>query len=133
MSRPIERFEGDVLLAAGAVLAGLGVALGALGGHLLKDSFTPAEIELWRTAASYHMYHALGLIVVARLLSRHPSKFFRATCGLFILGIVLFSGSLYGIALTGEAGLGVIAPIGGLAFLAGWTCLAIGIVRDDRP
>ena len=88
---------------------------------------------MWRTAASYQMYHALALIVAARLLARHPIRLFRAACGLFILGIVLFSGSLYAVALTGEPALGIITPFGGLAFLAGWGCLAVGIFRSDRP
>lgn len=133
MPRPPVRLEGEVLLAAGAVLAGLAVAAGALGGHLLRNSFTDAESGLWRTAATYQMYHALGLLVVARLLTRHPSRLFRAACGLFILGILLFSGSLYLIALTGVPGVGIITPFGGLAFLAGWICLAVGIFRTDRP
>ncbi len=133
MSRaPGARIEADVLLATGAVLAGLGVAAGALGAHLLRDSFTETEKDVWRTAANYQMYHALALIVVARILTHHPSRFFRATCGLFLLGIVLFSGSLYGIALTGQPGIGIITPFGGLAFLAGWVSLAVGVFRAEH-
>lgn len=134
MSRPpVQRLEGDLLLAAGAVLAGLGVAAGALGSHLLKDGFTAYENDIWRTASNYQMYHALALVVVARLLTRHPTRLFRASCGLFILGIALFSGSLYAVALTGERGFGFLTPFGGLAFLGAWGCLTVGIFRTDRP
>lgn len=134
MSRPpVQRLEGDLLLAAGAVLAGLGVAAGALGSHLLKDGFTAYENDIWRTASNYQMYHALALVVVARLLTRYPTRLFRAACGLFILGIALFSGSLYAIALTGERGFGLLTPFGGLAFLSAWGCLTVGIFRTDRP
>lgn len=134
MSRPpLKRMEGDLLVAAGAVLAGLGVTAGSLGTHLLKDGFTAYDNDIWRTAANYQMYHALALVVTARVLARHPTRFFRAACGLFILGIALFSGSLYAIALTGEKGFGILTPLGGIAFLAAWGCLAVGIFRSDRP
>ncbi len=126
------RPEGQYVLATGAVLAGLGVAAGALGAHLLRDRLVAAELDLWRTAANYQMYHALALIVAARLLTRHPTRLFRFCCGLFIMGIVLFSGSLYLLALTGKSTFGAITPMGGAAFLGGWACLAVGIVRASR-
>ncbi len=133
MSRaPVRRLEGDLLLATGAILAGAGVAAGALGAHLLQQQLSPHEIDLWRTAANYQMYHALAIIIVARILSRHPTRLFRISCGCFIVGIMLFSGSLYGAALTGADVLGVITPLGGIAFLGGWVCLAAGIFRSDR-
>jgi uncharacterized membrane protein YgdD (TMEM256/DUF423 family) len=132
MSRsPIKRKEGDLFFATGAILAGLGVAFGAFGTHLLSQSFTDTEKEVWRTATNYQLYHALAVIVVARLLSHHPTRFFRAACGCFVLGILLFSGSLYAIALSGQASVGLITPLGGIAFLAGWIFLAIGIFRTD--
>ena len=128
-----DRSGGEYVLATGAVLAGLGVAAGAFGAHLLKGQLDGGELEIWRTAASYQMYHALALIVAARLLARYPSRLFRVTCGLFIAGIVIFSGSLYLLALTDESAFGMITPLGGAAFLAGWGCLAVGIVRTGRP
>ena len=132
MSRsPIKRKEGDLFFATGAILAGLGVAFGAFGTHLLSQSFTDTEKEVWRTATNYQLYHALAVIVVARLLSHHPTRFFRVACGCFVLGILLFSGSLYAIALSGQASVGLITPLGGIAFLAGWISLAIGIFRTD--
>jgi len=123
---------GEYILATGAVLAGLGVAAGAFGAHLLKARLDADQLEVWRTAASYQMYHALALIVAARLLTRHPTRLLRLTCGLFIAGVVLFSGSLYLLALTSEPAFGLITPAGGAAFLAGWACLAVGIVRVNR-
>lgn len=132
MSRsPIKRKEGDLFFATGAVLAGLGVAAGAFGTHLLSQSFSETEKEVWRTATNYQLYHALAVIVVARLLSHHPTRFFRAACGFFVLGILLFSGSLYAIALSGQPSVGLITPLGGIAFLAGWISLAVGIFRTD--
>lgn len=123
---------GEYILATGAVLAGLGVAAGAFGAHLLKARLDAGELDIWRTAASYQMYHALALIVAARLLARYPSRLLRISCGLFIAGIVLFSGSLYLLALSGESALGAITPLGGAAFLAGWASLAVGVVRTTR-
>jgi uncharacterized membrane protein YgdD (TMEM256/DUF423 family) len=128
----IGKTGGEQLLAAGAVLAGLGVAAGAFGAHLLKGRLGPENLDVWRTAASYQMYHALALIVVARLLTRHPTRLFRFTCGLFLTGIVLFSGSLYLLALTSQSAVGMITPLGGAAFLGGWGCLAVGIVQTGR-
>jgi uncharacterized membrane protein YgdD (TMEM256/DUF423 family) len=132
MSRsPIKRKEGDLFFATGAVLAGLGVIAGAFGTHLLSQSLSDTEKEVWRTATNYQLYHALAVIVVARLLAHHPTRFFRAACGCFVLGILLFSGSLYAIALSGQPSMGLITPLGGIAFLAGWISLAVGIFRTD--
>lgn len=122
-----------MVLATGAVLAGTGVAAGALGAHLLQQQLTPHELDIWRTAANYQMYHAMAIIIVSRLLSHHPTRLFRVGTGCFIIGILLFSGSLYGLALTGAPVLGVITPLGGIAFLGGWLCLAMGIFHNDRP
>ena len=134
MSRPpVKRMEADLFLAIGAILAALGVALGAFGAHLMSQSFSDSDKEVWRTATSYQMYHALALIVTARLLSRHPTRYFRVACGSFVIGILLFSGSLYTIALTDQPGAGIITPLGGLAFLAGWIALAVGIFHTDIP
>ncbi len=127
-----ERSGGEPILVTAAVLAGLGVAAGALGAHLLKGRLGPDELDIWKTAANYQMYHALALIVAARLYARHPTRLLRFTCGLFIAGIVLFSGSLYLLALSGESALGLITPLGGAAFLAGWACMAVGIARSNQ-
>ena len=96
-----ERGPGAGFFAAGAVLAGLAVAAGAFGAHALKNSIGEPELVTFDTGARYQMYHALALLVVGRLLSRGANALLRAAAWLFIAGIVLFSGSLYGLALTG--------------------------------
>jgi len=127
------RGEGAGVVAAGAALAGLAVAAGAFGAHALKDSLAADMLETYETAVRYHMYHALALLVVGRLLSRRATPLLHATLWLFVAGIILFSGSLYSLALTGEPSFGYVTPIGGLAFLAGWACLALAKLRPPRP
>lgn len=117
---------------AGALLAGLSVLGGAFGAHALRARLDPAQLELWETAARYQMYHALALLLAGQILSRGSSGLPRTACGLFLTGIVLFSGSLYLLALSGARWLGAITPVGGVAFLAGWGCLAIGSLRTGR-
>jgi uncharacterized membrane protein YgdD (TMEM256/DUF423 family) len=115
---------------AGALLAALAVLAGAFGAHALRDRLNPAALTLFETAARYQMYHALGLLVASQLLMQRP-PLLRATCACFLTGIVLFSGSLYVLALTGRSWLGAITPFGGVAFLAGWAGVALGSIR--RP
>lgn len=108
------------LVAVGAINAALAVAAGAFGAHGLKDRLDAGALAVFETGARYHMYHALALVLCGVIATRG------ATTAGWILqaGIVLFSGSLYALALTGVKGLGAITPIGGLAFLAGWIWLA---------
>ena len=101
----------------GAVLMLLAVGLGAFGAHALKSRLTPDMLAVFETGVRYHIYHALGLLALAAV--RGPDK--AGWC--FVAGIVLFSGSLYLLALTGERRLGMITPIGGVLFLVGWLCL----------
>jgi uncharacterized membrane protein YgdD (TMEM256/DUF423 family) len=132
MHRRVNSVEGEMILALGAVLAGLGVAAGAFGAHLLRDQLTAAELDTWRTGASYQMYHSLALIIVARMLGRHASRMLRASYWLFVLGIVLFCGSLYALAIKGNPALGAVTPFGGVALLGGWACLALFAARSGR-
>lgn len=122
-----DRWERAALV-SGALLAGLAVAAGAFGAHALRDTLGAANLAVWETAARYQMYHALALLLTARLLAR-PTALFRASGWLFGAGIVLFSGSLYVLAVTGQRWAGAITPIGGVALLAGWVCLAAGSLR----
>ncbi|MEO7724083.1 MAG: DUF423 domain-containing protein [Chthoniobacterales bacterium] len=109
-----------LLFRTAAALGFLAVALGAFGAHALKGPLTANQTtEVWKTAVLYHFVHALVLIVLATLPAAN-----RITAGLFIGGIVIFSGSLYLLALTNMKWLGAITPLGGLCFLAGWFCLA---------
>ncbi len=108
----------------GAALAGLSVVAGAFGAHALKSKLTPKLLTIFETAARYQMYHALGLIMVA--VVNEGSILITIAGWLFLGGIIIFSGSLYILSLTGIRWLGAITPIGGLAFIIGWACLAIG-------
>jgi len=107
------------LLALGSFFGGSAVAAGAFGAHFLKDSLDTSMLAVFDTAARYHMYHALGLCIVAWAVDRCPEKRLESAGWLFMVGILLFSGSLYGMSLTGTRWLGAVTPIGGIAFLAG--------------
>jgi len=108
-----------------ALLMFVAVAAGAFGAHALKGRLTPELSATWETAVQYHAWHALGLAVVGLLTIQVPGRVGLALAGwLFVAGIVLFSGSLYAMALTGARWLGAVTPIGGVAFLAGWLSLA---------
>ena len=110
----------------GCLMAGLGVAAGAFGAHALKQRLPEDLQAVFETAVRYQMYHALGLLAVAFAMNRWPSGSFQVAGWLLLLGIILFSGSLYALCLTGIRILGAITPFGGLCFLAGWAVLAWG-------
>lgn len=112
-----------VFFALGALAAFIGVALGAFAAHGLKTRLDPATLATFETGVRYHMVHALALLTVAWAATRWPGAAVNASGWLFLGGIVLFSGSLYALSLTGVRWLGAITPFGGLAFLAGWVCL----------
>ena len=110
---------------AGAVSAFLAVAAGAFGAHALRARLSPDLLAVFETGARYQMYHALALLAVAWLTATRPGGHAAVWAGtLFLLGTVVFSGSLYVLALTGLRWIGAITPLGGVAFLAGWGCLA---------
>ena len=117
--------DGQLVLALGAVLAAIGVALGAFGAHALRDSLDPVRLGWWNTAVQWQMWHAVALVALAaapiadRLL---PAVLLGA-------GTIIFAGSLYVMALTGIRWLGAITPVGGLFMLAGWLLLAWRAVR----
>jgi uncharacterized membrane protein YgdD (TMEM256/DUF423 family) len=113
----------------GSLLAFIGVGAGAFGAHALQTRVSPDLLVTFETAARYQMYHALALLGVSWAVSEWPNGFTTAAGWLFVAGIVVFSGSLYLLALTGVRWLGAVTPIGGVAMLAGWLCLAIGVWR----
>src|SRR3954452_1275328 len=113
-----------IFFGLGAISAFIGVALGAFAAHGLKARLDPTMLATFETGVRYHLYHALGLLAVAWAATRWPGVAVNASGWLFVAGIVLFSGSLYALSLTGVRWLGAITPFGGLAFLAGWACLA---------
>ena len=112
-------------LLIGALAGFLAVAFGAFGAHALRSRLSPDMLAVFETGVRYQMYHALALLLVAAAAARFGGWMVTAAGWLFTVGIVLFSGSLYALALTGVTTLGAITPIGGLAFLAGWALLAI--------
>lgn len=113
-----------VFFGVGAVSAGLAVALGAFAAHGLRARLSPEALQTFETGARYHMYHALALLAVAWAVTRWPGTAVSVAGWLFIAGTLLFSGSLYLLAITGVRMLGAITPVGGFAFILGWLALA---------
>ncbi len=110
----------------GGLFGGLGVILGAFGAHTLKARLTPELLEIFETGVRYQIYHALALLFVALVAEKRPAnKLLTAGGWLFVVGTLLFSGSLYMLALGGVRWLGAITPVGGTAFIIGWFCLAM--------
>jgi uncharacterized membrane protein YgdD (TMEM256/DUF423 family) len=117
------------LASAAAVSAFIAVAAGAFAAHALRDRLDPAMLQAFETGARYQMYHALALFVAAYASRDDDAPLARWAGRLFIAGTLLFSGSLYALALSGIRIFGVITPIGGVAFLAGWLCLFLALRR----
>ena len=111
----------------GAIFGALGVGLGAFGAHGLRERVDAHGLEVWRTASSYQMWHALALLAVAWLIANAPSSAARVSGIAFTVGVLIFSGSLYTLVLTGQRWLGAITPIGGLALIIGWVSLAVAL------
>lgn len=119
-------------LIAGAVNALLSVAFGAFGAHLLEGRVADKYLETWQTAVQYQMFHAVGLMVIAILMSSSllgPLGSLNWAGYLMLAGIVIFSGSLYVLSLTGISILGAVTPIGGVAFIAAWVMVIIAAVK----
>ncbi|SFX46075.1 Uncharacterized membrane protein YgdD, TMEM256/DUF423 family [Thermoactinomyces sp. DSM 45891] len=114
-----------LFLLLGSLNMALSIALGAFGAHGLKGKVAEKMIANWNTGAHYHMIHALGMLIVGILLSKVQDSGMLTTSGwLMLVGVVLFSGSLYVMAVTGVTKLGAITPIGGLAFIMAWILMA---------
>lgn len=113
----------------GALLGGLSVAAGAFGAHALRAQLTPRMLEVFETGVRYQMYHALALFAAAWMIQQTDAPSAQVAGWAFVLGTLLFSGSLYAMALTGARGLGVITPIGGVVFLVGWVALALAALK----
>lgn len=119
-----------LIVLVAALLGALGIVLGAFGAHGLRHRLTPELLALWQTAVQYHLWHALAMLAVGLLAQQLPqSGWLRAAAALFFAGIVLFSGSLYALALGAPRFLGAAAPLGGFALIAGWLCLAAAAFR----
>jgi uncharacterized membrane protein YgdD (TMEM256/DUF423 family) len=111
----------------GSLSGFLAIAAGAFGAHALRARLAPASLAIFETAVRYQMYHALALLAVAWASTRWPGALPQWAGWLFVAGTVLFSGSLYLLALTGVRWLGAVTPLGGIAFLAGWICLLLSV------
>ena len=118
-----------IFAALGAASGFIGVAAGAFGAHGLKERLTPELLAVFDTAARYQMIHALALLAVAWAIGRWPGRAAVASGWCFVAGTLIFSGSLYLLALTGVRGLGAITPVGGVLFLCGWLLLALAAWR----
>jgi uncharacterized membrane protein YgdD (TMEM256/DUF423 family) len=119
-------------LVLGSLAMALAVALGAFGAHALKARLAPDMLDVWRTGVTYHAWHALALVAAGLLMLHVPDNApLRVAAWLFVVGIVLFAGSLYALALGAPAGFGAITPFGGLAFIAAWIVFAFGVWRSQ--
>ena len=119
-----------LFLVVGAIAALLAVAFGAFGAHALKTRIAPELMPIYRTGVEYHFYHALGLMLVGVAAFHLPeSAYLRSAGWAMLTGIVLFSGSLYLLALTGLTWLGAITPFGGTAFIAAWALFAGAVIK----
>ncbi len=119
-----------LFLAIASILGALGVAGGAFAAHALKGKLTETALGSFETGIRYQMYHAIALLLVAILIAQYPEIKGLAIVGwCFVAGIVLFSGSLYGLSLMGIKALGPVTPLGGVAFIAGWIVLAISSAK----
>jgi len=123
----------SIFLFFGALSAGIGVGMGAFGAHGLKNVLSPDMLAVYQTGASYQMWHALGLIGIALVRRDDPgSRLLHWAGWLMLLGIVLFSGSLYLLALLDIKALGMITPFGGVSFLIAWLLLALYGARKPQ-
>jgi len=119
--------KNQTILISGAVFMALAVLLGAFGAHALKQIVSPEMLAVYKTGVEYQFYHALGLLLIGLIGFQVKSKYIR-WAGFFVsIGIILFSGSLYVLSISGIKAIGAITPIGGISFVAGWILLAIAL------
>jgi uncharacterized membrane protein YgdD (TMEM256/DUF423 family) len=120
---------GRALVAAGALLGFLGVAAGAFGAHTIRERVSPERLDNWKTAADYQLWHALATIASGLIAVRWATGAAAAAGWCFVAGVLVFSGSLYALALTDRRKLGAITPFGGVLFLVGWVLLMVAAIR----
>lgn len=120
-----------LFLCIGAISGALGVILGAFGAHGLKDRLSEKMMANWMTGVEYHFYHTFAILAVGLLAMHFHSRALTGSGWAFVIGIAVFSGSLYAMALTGITRLGAITPLGGLAFIIGWILLAAAVLQKN--
>ncbi len=123
------------MIQVGAFLAGIAVMFGALGAHLLQNYLSVTDLEIWKIGVQYQFYHAIAILVTAAIYAQHDRKGLKWTYRFFLLGIFIFSGSLYTLSLshtligTRHSWLGAITPIGGIFFIVGWISFFLSFFR----
>ena len=120
-----------ILMTASAMLA-LAVGFGAFGAHALKSQISAEMMQVFKTGVEYHFYHALGLLFIGIIPDFLTSRFLNWSAILITAGIILFSGSLYILAITGIKWLGAITPLGGIGFILGWTLLFVAVLKKKE-
>jgi uncharacterized membrane protein YgdD (TMEM256/DUF423 family) len=118
------------ILMIASILLALAVALGAFGAHGLKSQLSTDMLQTYKTGVEYHFYHALGLLLIGILAVSYPSELVKWSAILLTAGIILFSGSLYVLAISGIKWLGAITPLGGISFIAGWVLLFLAVWKE---
>ena len=118
-------------IAIGAALAFLSVAFGAFGAHALKNILSPQMLVIFHTAVDYQTWHALGLLIIGMLYQNRPSRLLHKAGWIMLAGIIIFSGSLYALSLSGIKVLGAITPIGGTALLIAWVMVVIYAIKKQ--
>ena len=117
-------------LSIGAISGALAVITGAFGAHALKNIISFDMMEVYKTGVQYHFYHTFAILAVGILMKNNVTKYLKWSGWLFVLGIILFSGSLYALAISNIKSIGIITPFGGLAFIAGWICLLVHVMKS---
>lgn len=120
-------------VAVAAMLGLMAVAAGAFGAHLLKDKLIAKDLTAFETAARYQMYHALALIATAWIIVHHPTRTANLAAWLFLIGVIFFSGSIYGLVFFKWRWLGPVTPLGGLLLMLGWLMLIIAALSKKLP
>ncbi len=127
------------VILGGAVMAALSVMIGAFGAHGLKPLFTPEQMNSFETGVRYQFYHSLAMLMVGIIHGFHPHVALRWAGWFFLIGIILFSGSIYTLCYLGATstvglgGLGIVTPIGGMFFIIGWLFVVLGLLSKVKP
>ncbi len=122
-----------LFLAIGSISGALAVMVGAFGAHGLKDKLSEEMLTVYQTGVQYQFYHTFALLAIGLVALHFESRLLSAASWAMVAGIVIFSGSLYALSLSGVRILGAITPIGGLFFIAGWVLLALAVIKVVRP
>lgn len=119
------------ILVIGAVMNAVGIGAGAFGAHAFKERFSPSDLAIYETAVKYWMYHALGVFVLALVMSRIENGYMKSSSVLMITGALIFSGSLIALVFTGQRQLGAVTPIGGVMLIVAWLLIAVGVLTHS--